>query len=293
MADLTFKKGDIIFREGDSGYSFFKINSGKVAAYTNYGENDELKLRDMEPGEFFGEMAALEGYHRSATVVAEEDNTSVTEITEKENEAYFSKNPEQIIIIMRQISARIRELTKDYNEVTAAINELEGAEPKKPSENLLSKIKKFLNGRTYETTAEEIEIALQNQGYNTASVKSYPAGTIIFREGDEGNCMYAIHFGRVGIYTGYGTPQEKMITDLYRNKFFGEMSMIDQEPRSATAVVLDDDTTLETIYPEDLIDLMEKNPPEVNMILNHLSNRLRRLTIDYVNACQKLKEMSM
>ena len=81
--------------------------------------------------------------------------------------------------------------------------------------------------------------------------------------------MYDIHWGRVGIYTGFGTSEEVMLTDLSTNHFFGEMGMIEKQPRSATAVVLDE-ATLEIIREDDLEDLFEKNPAKIGMILGNL-----------------------
>ena len=99
--------------------------------------------------------------------------------------------------------------------------------------------------------------------------------------------MFAVHGGAVGIYTNYGTALEKKLTTLYANTFFGEMGMLDLEPRSATAVAEEDGTIIEVIRPEDLEELFKSNPIEVDMILCHLSNRLRRLTKDYVAACEE------
>ena len=112
-------------------------------------------------------------------------------------------------------------------------------------------------------------------------VVEYSAGTVICKEGETGNCMYAIHGGEVGIYSGYGTDHEKLITTLFPDKFFGEMGMLQGEPRSATAVALVN-TVIEIIYPEDLNELFEKNPSKVVMMMAHLSNRLRNLTNAYV-----------
>ena len=124
------------------------------------------------------------------------------------------------------------------------------------------------------------------------NIKSYDKGAVIFRQGDPGDCMYDIHWGRVGIYTGYGTDDEQKLTELAANSFFGEMGMISKEPRSATAVAIDDQTTLEIIYPEDLIELFEKNPPKFGMIIEHLSSRLRKLTDKYLAACSLVYEVS-
>jgi CRP-like cAMP-binding protein len=41
--------------------------------------------------------------------------------------------------------------------------------------------------------------------------KEYSRGTVVFREGETGNSMYNIDFGKVGVYRGYGTKDEKQI----------------------------------------------------------------------------------
>ena len=141
-------------------------------------------------------------------------------------------------------------------------------------------------------TQEEV-IAMKEfgrQDRESSQVLSFRKGEIIFREGDEGNYMYAIHGGSVGIYLDYGTAQEKKLTTLYSNSFFGEMGLISDEKRSATAVVEEDGTLLETIREENLEGMFRSNPMKIDMILSHLSHRLRGLTKDYVEACRKAVE---
>ena len=67
--------------------------------------------------------------------------------------------------------------------------------------------------------------------------------------------------------------------------------MIDGEPRSATAVTLEADTTVEVISPEDLQEMFEKNPAKVWMIFEHLAGRLRSLTRDYAGVCEELSAL--
>ena len=71
------------------------------------------------------------------------------------------------------------------------------------------------------------------------NIKSYDKGAVIFRQGDPGDCMYDIQFGKVGIFDHYGEPDEKKIADLYIDQIFGEMGLLDHAPRSATAVALE------------------------------------------------------
>ncbi len=63
------------------------------------------------------------------------------------------------------------------------------------------------------------------------NVKVFPAGETIFRQGDEGNVMYGIQAGEVDI-----VHNDRLIRTLGPGDIFGEMAVIDREPRSANAV---------------------------------------------------------
>ena len=292
MTDRQFHKGDVIFRQGDLGTSFFRILDGSVGIFLNYEETDERKLTELAKDQYFGEMAILESYPRSATAVSLSDETKVSEITSEEVNDYLGDHPDHILSLMEHLGNRLRDLTKDYNEASALLVELKGGKTEK-NEGFFQKLKKFTGfRRSADVTSVETARAQEEKKLEGFSKKvdNYPAGTVICKEGETGDCMYAIHWGRVGIYTGYGTDNEKKLTELYPNKFFGELGMICKEPRSATAVTLDNDTAIETIYPDDLTELFEKNPLKVNMILSNLSFRLRRLTDDYTAVCTQICE---
>ncbi len=64
------------------------------------------------------------------------------------------------------------------------------------------------------------------------------------------------------------------------------MAVIESFPRSATAIALEYDTYIEKFYPEDLGAIFERCPAKILMIMQHLSARLRQLTIDYLTACK-------
>ena len=168
-----------------------------------------------------------------------------------------------------------------------------GEEEKKKSEGFLAKLRKYAaiykaNERSVDSKTAEAIFAAKLTGHSEGYVKkveTFPKGTVICREGETRTCMYDIHGGKVGIYSAYGTEKEKKLTELYPNSFFGEAGMISGEPRSATAVALEDGTIVETILPEDLDELFKKSPPKIFMLLEHVSGRLRKLTDQYVKAC--------
>ncbi len=293
MQTKQFAKGDVIFREGDDGECFYQITGGKIGVYANYGESGETLLTELSKGKFLGEMAVIESYARSATAVALSDDAEAIEVPSGQMEEYFRSSPDMIMEIMRCLGDRVRVLTNDYAEACVAIKEMNPGEKTGRSESLMQRLKKHaqyysLHRKTASQTS--VEAARQEEEGNLADgfskqVEEFPKGTVIFREGETGNCMYDVHFGKVGIYRDYATPNEKLLTEVFPNQFFGEMGMVCNDPRSATAITLEDETTIETIQPTDLYDLFEQNPPKVRMILSHLSSRLRKLTKDYLKAC--------
>ena len=298
MTEKQFKKGDVIFREGDIGETLYLINEGTVAIYASYGEDDQQLLVEQGKDKFFGEMAVIEAYPRSATAVASDD-VKVVEIGSGEISEYFKNDPDRILEIMKSLGERLRDLTVDYSDVCDTIRDLGLAEGKEKSAGLVSRIKKFADVYKKSKAASAIsQETLRKKaqsghadGYTT-SIEKFKEGTVIFKEGEIGNCMYDVHFGAVGIYKAYGTPDEKLLTKLSPDEFFGELGMLDNEKRSGTAVVLKDDTILEVITPNDLINLFKENPPKVEMILDHVSYRLRRLTKEYMIACGLLSRVS-
>ena len=268
---------------------------GAVKVVVNQGE-EEYFLSELKEGDFFGEMAVLESYPRSATVIALKDGTTVSEIPGRELDEYFTRDPEKIIELFRHISNRLRAATDDYNEAYAVYEQMCAGEAAPQSEAFGKRVEKLL-GRVFSPGKDSISAEAQrameeadvSRGYSNDTV-AYSANTLIFREGEPIRCLYAIHSGCVGIYANYGTPEQSLLTTLMTGKFFGEMGIVDNMPRSATAVVLEDNTTLEMIGMDDLKDLFSRNPPKVGMILQNLSYRLRRRSIEYTELCQKIKE---
>ena len=71
MKTLTFKKDEVIFKQGDFAHSMFDIVSGSVGVFVSYGGENETRLTVLKRGEFLGEMGLIENYPRSAAAVSE------------------------------------------------------------------------------------------------------------------------------------------------------------------------------------------------------------------------------
>ena len=113
----SFKKNEIIFREGDPANCLYDILSGMVGIYANYGTDNQSLLAELNPSEFFGEMGLLSHMPRSATAVALAADTQVLLVSEEAFSKYLQESPAKVMMIMMHLSSRIRALSKDYLEV--------------------------------------------------------------------------------------------------------------------------------------------------------------------------------
>ena len=67
---LTFDAGDIVITEGEPGDSLFVLTTGRVKAFVRNPAGRHVQVREMEEGEFFGEISILTGKPRTATITA-------------------------------------------------------------------------------------------------------------------------------------------------------------------------------------------------------------------------------
>ena len=114
MNTLVFKKGDVIFRQGDYSEVMYDIAKGKVGVFADYETETVQQLAELKAGDFLGEMGMIEVYPRSATAVALEDDTTLTEIGEDVLDEFFKDKPEKLLQIMKQMSARLRVVNQKY-----------------------------------------------------------------------------------------------------------------------------------------------------------------------------------
>lgn len=100
------------------------------------------------------------------------------------------------------------------------------------------------------------------------------ADEIIFREGESTEKLYLIICGSVKVLKDPGTPRQRTIATLTTGDFFGEMSLFDGEPHSAT-ICSSEECNLLIIRKERLEAIMELYPEIALSIINVFSRRLR------------------
>jgi CRP/FNR family cyclic AMP-dependent transcriptional regulator len=106
-------------------------------------------------------------------------------------------------------------------------------------------------------------------------LRGYTRGTVIFHKDDPGSLLYVILKGAVSITLPSAEGKDLVLSILSAGDFFGELSLIDEEPRSATAVAVDDDTQTLILPREVFIELIRAHPQMAIQIMALLSRRLR------------------
>ena len=96
-----------------------------------------------------------------------------------------------------------------------------------------------------------------------------PANNVLFEKGDEGDSLYMIYKGSVRIHDG-----DYSIAELGESEIFGELSLLDSEPRSATATTTVECTLLQ-LSQHPFYEVLQNNPNILKGIMKTLCQRLR------------------
>lgn len=111
-----YKKGEIIFHEGDTTQDMFIIKRGNVSIEKKTDNPETIQLALLSNGNFFGEMAMIEGLPRSATARAETD-VEVQTIHSGNFLVFIQKDPTFAFEIINSLSNRIRVMNNNLIEV--------------------------------------------------------------------------------------------------------------------------------------------------------------------------------
>jgi CRP-like cAMP-binding protein len=102
-----FDVGDIIFEEGSTGRELFVVLDGRIDIFKLNGATRTM-IVTLGKGEFFGEMAVIDGSARSATAVAAAPKTRVMRINHARFVYLVSQQPAFALMVMDALSKRLR-----------------------------------------------------------------------------------------------------------------------------------------------------------------------------------------
>jgi CRP-like cAMP-binding protein len=105
----------------------------------------------------------------------------------------------------------------------------------------------------------------------------FDQGHTLFYEGDNGDTMYIIQKGRIRIYMRGKEGEDIILTHYGQNEIFGELSPIDQRPRSASAMA-EEDLEVLALDRANFLSFLEERPQIGLAMMRSLSQRLRNTT---------------
>ena len=261
--DEHYESGSEVFTYGSAGSDIYLVERGEVVIRrpTSYGD---FNLATLGPGELFGELSFILPGERNGDAVVTGD-CDLVRLDAALLETVLDRQPELGVQVYwgfwHGLAQKLRSTNEQLRTFFAEENPLESLEELRQSHlseagavdvGSDDKIELFreqgLSGAELETLA------------NFSSVKRYPGGTFLFREGDKGHEMYVVLEGQVMISKFIPGGGEEALAILDRGDFFGEMSLIDGEPRSADAKAFQGPATVVTFDDQTLGEIMAMDP---------------------------------
>jgi len=105
----TYKKNEVIFEQDTEGKEMFIVHRGKVRILAKTTKGAASTLAVLGPGEFFGEMALIDGSPRSATTIADEDDTELIVLDMPKFTYMVQQLPDFSLAIMKKLCQTLRE----------------------------------------------------------------------------------------------------------------------------------------------------------------------------------------
>jgi len=119
----TFRRGEVIFHEGDPGDALHVLSSGRVKVSITGESGHEAVFSILTPGDCFGELSLIDGGERSATVEALEPVETVA-LRRADFMEVVRKDPETLDRLLVALSAKIRHISEVVGDL--AFLDLEG-----------------------------------------------------------------------------------------------------------------------------------------------------------------------
>jgi signal transduction histidine kinase len=121
---------------------------------------------------------------------------------------------------------------------------------------------------------------------------SYSPGQQIFKEGDPGDGIYVVRTGRVQISALLDNGERHVFSQVTPGDFFGEMAVLDDQPRSATASA-DQPTTVHFIPRDEVLKLLRRCPEMGITLVQEISGRLREFNHQYIDKLLQTERMAL
>jgi CRP-like cAMP-binding protein len=294
LSVVKFRKDIYLLIEGklSDGY-FFIIHDGFVKLSKNMQLMKENDMSVMGPGDFVGIVSAMSKRSQIETAQTIADTTLLA-VHNSQFEGLIQHNAPIVMKIIQQFSRRIRFL----NNALSSFSVSNSIKMKKDDAYVLLQIgdyysklnmnqhAHYIYKRYLECYPEGVDVKIaqskekllekyKEANYEPAKnrfTRIYKKDSLIFAEGESGNELYILTKGLVKI-TRILDGNELILAVLKDGDIFGEMAILEDKPRSATAVALED-VTLTVVLKENFALIAKTQPQVLYRLTQILSERI-------------------
>lgn len=111
-----YPKNSIIVTEGDSQNNFYIVEAGNLKVYVDGEDGRQVTLNWLESGDYFGELALIDGEPRSASVITLTP-TELRVISQHDFHEFLANEPGVALALMRALARRVRALTGSVRDM--------------------------------------------------------------------------------------------------------------------------------------------------------------------------------
>lgn len=269
-----FKKGDIIFNEGDSSDFIYHIQQGHLEIYT-HNNDKRVILGNIKPGEFVGELGVLQNTRRSASAIALQA-TRVERLNLSDFINRISQDQKKSLKLLHSLSHRTRNVALLIDQTARQIAEHKHKRSLNPLNTVLSfgsrlfaLIKLKLHQRALFRYKNLTPVKLDN------GIHAIKKGHVLFYEGQESHFACQIINGKFKAIKSLHNSYEDIGT-MHTGEHIGELGLIEGSPRSLTVIALTD-SKIEVFNENAFLDHVSQNPQVGFTLIKNLSHRAIRL----------------
>ncbi len=275
LQPTTFSDGDVIFTEDEEDTDLFLAREGQIHVTKETPIGNQV-LTTFGAGTLFGEISYIDKLERSATLVGVGDG-SLFRIDANNLQAVIRLDRDLGVSLLwsfwqtladkvRGSNAQMSELFDMPADRMAADRDLEVGNPVHLGEEAKLDIL-----REQGLSAQELGLLAKY-----SQEESFSADSLIVAEGEEGDCLFIVVEGAVRISRMVPGAGEECLTILNRGEVFGEMALIDEQPRSADARAHTGGCTIFSISRSLLEEVLSMDPDAAMQFLSLLCRLLCR-----------------
>ncbi len=264
--------GQTLFQTGDQSYDFFVVAAGGVEAFL-VTQGGELPVGGARLGQLVGEVSFLDRLPRAVTARAAQPSALI-----RFNGVALERSLEEDLELAvglgrafwQSLAAKIRQadahLVEEAASGTAAGPAATGDRGESVDIKPRAKLELF---RERGLSAAELRLLA-----TTLQAERFAPGAALFAEGDVGRALYIVVEGEARIVRRAGTGAEEELARLARGEVFGELALVDDEPRNAGARAGSQGCTVLVLSRQDLDDVLALPASAASQFLRHICSLL-------------------